>query len=31
MKKIKLLLIAVIATTTASYAQINLNGTWSPV
>lgn len=31
MKKIKLLLIAVIATTTASYAQINLNGTWTPV
>jgi hypothetical protein len=31
MKKIKLLLIALIATTTASYAQINLNGNWSPV
>jgi hypothetical protein len=31
MKKIKLLLIVAIATTTASYAQINLNGTWSPV
>jgi hypothetical protein len=31
MEKIKLLLIIAIATTTASYAQINLNGTWSPV
>lgn len=31
MKKIKLLLIAAIATTTVSQAQINLNGKWSPV
>lgn len=31
MKKIKLLLIVAIATSTASYAQINLNGNWSPV
>ncbi|MEY3498600.1 MAG: hypothetical protein RL308_269 [Bacteroidota bacterium] len=31
MKKIKLFLIALIATATASYAQINLNGNWSPV
>lgn len=31
MKKFFLLLIAGIATTTASYAQINLNGTWSPI
>ena len=31
MKKIILLLIISIATATASYAQINLNGNWSPV
>lgn len=31
MKKIILLLITGLATTTASLAQINLNGTWSPV
>lgn len=31
MKKIILILIIGIATTTASYAQIDLNGTWSPI
>ncbi len=31
MKKIKLLLIAAITTSAASYAQIDLNGNWSPV